>query len=153
MRVHLATLVLRVLCPDRRVNATSDLDIGRVLGVVAGQDITRGHGLGTVLDFALAVDTGASLIGCNRVDTVAGHEGAEVVCVVDGGNGGAGAVDGGAGHWLVGEGRGRHCDQDEEGLDEHVVEVCVMVGLGGVRVEKRGKRMRECRNQEPVQNI
>lgn len=123
MRIHLATLVLRVLCPDGGVNATSDLDIGRVLGVVAGQDITLGHGLGTVLDCALAVDTGASLIGCNRVDTVAGHEGAEVVGVVDGGNNGASRVDGGAGHWLVGEGRGRHCDQDEEGFDQHVVEV------------------------------
>lgn len=123
VRVHLATLVGGVLGPDGRINATCDLHIlvGIVAGIVGAEDVALGHGLTTVLDGALAVDTAASLVRGHGADTVAGEEGAERVGRVDRGDDGAGGVDGGASHGLVGE-HGRSCSQgseEESSLCEH----------------------------------
>lgn len=128
MRVHLSTIIQRILRPNRRINTSSHLDIlsGIVLEVVCREDVALGHLETTVLLLAMAVHGSTALVGGNGADAVSGHEGAELVSGIDGGDNGLGFVLCCAGHWFVGQDCcGGSCDgSDEEGLlQEHFV-VC-----------------------------
>lgn len=128
MRVHLSTIILRILCPNRRINTSSHLDIlcSIVLEIVCRKDVTIGHFETTIRLLAVAVDGSAAFVGGDGGDAVSGHEGAELVSGIDGGDDGLGLVLCCAGHWFVGQDCcGGGCEgSDEEGLlQEHFV-VC-----------------------------